>query len=280
MELEAELERELQQQAPITTTTAVIQDDLLQDQDYKIIPGELDQPTATTTVVEEEDVKLVADELSDRFEALPRPNRIFLHGVDDMSTENITSWCNQPNVEKVEWINDSACNLVFATEEEATTALATFLPEGSTTTVDQVTHRELVPAKPYIDATNNKTHHLFVRISTDEDIKVRGARNHSRYYLIHGVRDGDKHLSEERQEARKAHRERMTKSGGDGRSVFSRLGNKVERRRSVSPSRQQERSIKRESVREEKEIPQHLKSRLGPLANSGNDDRKVEAKEE
>jgi hypothetical protein len=254
-ELDLELEAELALDLHSTTAT---EDTTVLEQEFK---NELiQQEEKADTIEEEKDVKLVADESIDRFEALPRPTAIFLLGVDDMSTQDITTYCNQPSLEKVEWINDSACNLVFKTEEEAHSALGTLLADA-TVAVD---HRTLVTARSFVNtAENDKTHNLFVRISTDEDIKVRGARHQSRYYLIHGKEEGDKHLSEERQDARKEHRERMKKSGGDGRSVFSRLGNTVERRRSVSPVREEERSIKRDrSV--ERDIPQHLKNRLGP----------------
>lgn len=220
----------------------------------------LDQPLIEEDI-ESKHVQMVGDEEVDRFEALPRPTALFLHGVDDMSTKDITAYCNQISLEKVEWINDSACNLAFTTLEQAQEALKALVSD-TTVTVD---HRTLVPAKPFID-DREIPHELFIRLSTDEDVKERGARTRSRYYLIHGVED-DKTISVERQEARKEHRERMTKSGGDGRSVFSRLGAKVERRRSLSPDRREERrrSSSPNSRREEREIPSHLKSRLGNI---------------
>ncbi|GAA5806819.1 hypothetical protein MFLAVUS_000167 [Mucor flavus] len=212
------------------------------------------------------DVQLVADEEIDRFEAMVRPTALFLQGVDDMSTKDITAYCNHVALEKVEWINDSSCNLAFSTEEQAQEALANLLTDTSS----GVDHRALVPAKAFVDG-EGKSHELFIRLSTDEDVKERGARQRSRYYLIHGVEE-DKSISSERQEARKEHMERMRKSGGDGRSVFSRLGSKVERRRSVSPSRQETRSTGRDregsaerEVSREREIPDSLKSRLGKV---------------
>ncbi|KAI8081056.1 hypothetical protein BDF21DRAFT_462717 [Thamnidium elegans] len=220
---------------------------------------ELDLDAALAEPITTE-VQLVADEEIDRFEAMARPTALFLQGVDDMSTKDITAYCNHVALEKVEWINDSSCNLAFNTEEQAKEALASLLVD---TTV-RVDHRTLVPAKPFIDQ-DEKSHELFIRISTDEDVKERGARQRSRYYLIHGVEE-DKSISIERHEARKEHLERMRKSGGDGRSVFSRLGNKVERRRSVSPSRQETRSTDRDRESStEREIPDSLKSRLGKI---------------
>lgn len=215
----------------------------------------LEQPNSPTLLDNEEKVRLVADEEIDRFEALPRPTALFLHGVDDMSTKDITSYC--PSLVKVEWINDAACNLAFDTAEQAQEALKTLLVDPST----QVEHRHLKSAKPFIK--DDVTHELFIRISTDEDVKERGARTKSRYYLIHGVEEDESTMSDERKEARKAHRERMKKNGGDGRSVFSRLGKKVDRR-SLSPDLKQERRSLSPNHRR-REIPSHLKSRLGNI---------------
>ncbi|KAI9469851.1 MAG: hypothetical protein EXX96DRAFT_587638 [Benjaminiella poitrasii] len=215
------------------------------------------------------DVPLVGDEPVDRFEALPRHNALFLHGVDDMSTQEIEQYVDSPLLVKVEWINDSSCNLSFSTEEDASTIADTLvLKKGSA-----LDHRTLVPAKPYlITSDDHRVVDLFVRVATDEDVKERGARVRSRYYQLHGI-DGQE-LTEERRLARKEHIERMKRNGGDGSDVFSRLGRKVEpqsrRNRSRSPDRNSNRLIstaarRREKVSVEKEIPEHLKSRLGPI---------------
>lgn len=178
-----------------------------------------------------------------------------------MSTKDIETYCNQESLKKVEWINDASCNLAFNTEEEARVALENILEKKEEVTIN---HKQLNPAKPFVDSTG-KTHTLFVRIATDEDVKERGARQRSRYYMIHGTEDLK--LSEERKVERKKYFERQSQNGGDGRSVFNRLGNRVEgnrRRRSISPSRETERMVKRERSSPEREIPSHLLSRLGP----------------
>lgn len=200
---------------------------------------------------EESQGALVGEEPHDRFEALPRASALFLQGVDDMSTKDISRYC--PSLKKVEWIDDSSCNMVFETSEEAQAALLTLVADD-TVVVD---HRTLVAAKPFLK--EEEEHKLLIRVSTDEDVKERGARHKSRYYLIHGKEEEE--VSEERKVARKEHQARMRKRGGDGRSVFERLGNKLERRRSVSPERDETRSTERHV----RDIPDSLKSRLGKL---------------
>ncbi|KAI8638854.1 hypothetical protein BD408DRAFT_9877 [Parasitella parasitica] len=214
---------------------------------------------------------LVSDESIDRFEALPRPSAIFLHGVDDMSTADITKYTDSSLLLKVEWINDSSCNLAFKTEQDALQVAQTLLSKP----VAELDHRTLAPAKPFENQS------LSIRIATDEDVKERGARERSRYYLLHGVEDQP--LSEDRKEARKAHLDRMRTNGGDGRDVFSRLGAKVPgrhkpRERSRSPTKHAGRHIKRErSV--DREIPQHLKDRLGLVKTEAEDKEGEEGEE-
>ncbi|KAI8075477.1 uncharacterized protein B0P05DRAFT_448789, partial [Gilbertella persicaria] len=158
---------------------------------------------------------LEKEEKEYQFEAIPRRNAIYLRGVDEMSTADITSYANTPLLQKVQWINDSSCNLVFDNEEQAMEVAQTLLHEP-TASLD---HHTLLPAKPFTH--NDRSFELFIRVATDEDVKEKGARAKSRYYMIHGT--DDEPLTSERKEVRKEHVERMSKNGGDGRDVFSRL---------------------------------------------------------
>lgn len=215
---------------------------------------------------------LVSEEPHDRFEPLPRSGALYLHGVDDLSTAQITEYVDSPLLERIQWINDSACNLIFKTEEIAQEVAQTLLKEPTPGAL--LSHRKLVPARPYYPKVEEDSKatpvDLYIRVSTDEDIKLRGARARSKYYQIHGIEGQD--LSESRIEARKRHEERMKKNGGDGRDVFSRLGQRrrslspINRRRSRSPvNRRRSRSpIKRRS-RSPMELPAHIKSRLGSV---------------
>ncbi|KAI9354006.1 hypothetical protein BD770DRAFT_445332 [Pilaira anomala] len=201
-----------------------------------------------TKIEQESQGTLVGEEAYDRFEALARPSALFLQGVDDMSTKDISSYC--PSLKKVEWIDDSSCNMVFETSEEAQEALLTLMVAEDRGAV-VVDHRQLVAAKPFLKEEEGVEHKLFIRVATDEDVKERGARQRSRYYLIHGKEEEEENLSEERKVARQEHQARMRKSGGDGRSVFERLGNKrneEERRRSASPDREETRSTERHEI--------------------------------
>lgn len=235
--------------------------DLELDVDIEADLQRLSPAPPSPTAIKTEEPLLVADETVDRFEALPRPSALFLHGVDDMSTDDIMAYVNTPLVTKVEWINDSSCNLVCATPDDALAVASALLPMPQ-----ELDHRTLVPVKPFIKTIDNDdqniTNALFVRISTDEDVKERGARERSRYYMLYGSKDQP--VTAERAEARREHLQRMQKNGGDGRDVFSRLGNKATPS-SRSRSRSPERNSGRITHSRNRDIPDRLKSRLGPI---------------
>ncbi|KAI8992271.1 hypothetical protein BDB01DRAFT_777803 [Pilobolus umbonatus] len=213
--------------------------------------------------------KLVAEEPVDRFAPAPRFNALFLLGVDDMSTDEIKEYCNTDKLLKVEWINDSSCNLVLGSFEEVK-EIAKSMMQDPTNTLD---HTHLLPVKPFIrDGVEQNT--LFIRQSTDEDIKVRGARERSRYYALHGVRSSEV-------SSRTGDEDNKKKNGERG-DVFSRLGKKVERNQDHRYERRHERrdyrqrsvSPARESTRRSLSplpIPERLKSRLGPLKTESSD---------
>ncbi|CEG71855.1 hypothetical protein RMATCC62417_07516 [Rhizopus microsporus] len=203
----------------------------------------------------ESNIQLVADEPMDRFEALPRPTAIYLYGVNEMSTEDVKTYAGRPEaLQKVEWIDDSSCNLVFDTAEDAKKVAESILIEAT-----DMDHKTLQKAKPFMsdDITCDQ---LSIRIATDEDIKRQGARERSRYYKIYGIQN--EKLPKDKAEARRELIDRMSKNGGDGRSVFERLGNRVTEERPRGRGRRERRSSRSASPIK-RDIPDHLKQRLG-----------------
>ncbi|RCI05750.1 hypothetical protein CU098_013204 [Rhizopus stolonifer] len=200
-----------------------------------------------------DDNYLVEDEPEDRFAPTSRNYAIHVRGVDDMSTEDVKAYVNDPeDLSNIEWIDDTSCNLVLKSETAAK-QLASELVEES---LDSFDHKTLLKAKPFIRG-DKAVNELFIRIATEDDIKRRGSRYRSQYYKIYGSRDNQ--FSQQRVDARKEQQERMNRNGGDGRSVFERLGNRVERRRdsrSASP-------VRARSASPIQDIPDRLKQRLG-----------------
>ena len=55
-----------------------------------------------------------------------RPNAIHVYGVDYMSTRMILAYFGEENKVRVEWLNDSSCNVAFNSQntmEEVVTRL-------------------------------------------------------------------------------------------------------------------------------------------------------------
>ncbi|KAI9263750.1 hypothetical protein BY458DRAFT_548027 [Sporodiniella umbellata] len=237
--------------------------DLEMDEEFKAYDEAQEQQNVRElNATDAEDAKsstyLVEDEPIDRFEPDPRNVAIYLRGVDDLSTDQVRTYANNSeNLVSVEWIDDTSCNLVMNSVENAQALAGELLLED---TLESLNHRTLLKAKPLVQ--DEKTvDSLFIRIATEDDIKRRGARFRSQYYKVYGHKGHE--ISQERVEARKELKERMSRSGGDGRSVFERLGNRVSRserrrdRRSASPVRE------RSASPVQHDIPERLKQRLG-----------------
>lgn len=189
--------------------------------------------------------------VNDKQETL-RPEAIVLKGVDTLATDNINAYVdyyinynvitleetpeNKVKYEpvdfedqltfRIEWINDTAVNIVFQTHEQAKTALnklsitsinpalnepQQFLPFLDPSNISSlVQEREAKPYQPIIEfqkqtslanrlgvqsATNGTDETmdtdetslvLYTRISFQSDKKVKNAASYSRYYLLHG----------------------------------------------------------------------------------------------
>lgn len=184
-------------------------------------------------------------------------------------------------------------NLVFANEEVAKEAAEALLVND---VLDPLSTTVLRKAKPFTDPKSERTHDLHIRMATKEDVKEKGARDRSRFYLLYGEGTHDfdefdayekakdrlnnkQHEDNDEQSdilnrlgGRKEPKMRSESSPARGKSVFDRLGKRDEsrpsrrprdhhRRRSLSPrarhSRQEEQDIP-------KELPDSLKGRLGP----------------
>lgn len=79
--------------------------------------------------------------------------------------------------ERVEWIDDTSCNLLYATPAIARAALLSLTASEST-----FPPLALRPTKP---SSASPDSHLQARIATPTDVKAPGARERSRYYLFH-----------------------------------------------------------------------------------------------
>ncbi|KAJ6444187.1 early growth response protein 1 (egr-1) [Purpureocillium lavendulum] len=138
------------------------------------------------------------------------PTKLHVRGLDTLHTDDIKAYVKTYFAlpEKVEWIDDTSANIVFASESTAREAIvaissievadATALPVG-----------ESLPAKP-LDGRPEIS--LQIRFATQGDRKQAGAALRSRYYLLH-----PEHDPEERRRRQQDKRSRYRDRDGDGR---------------------------------------------------------------
>ena len=133
----------------------------------------------------------------------PNPHGLFFKGVDDLSTRDVKLYIDsyiKPDERfnnreeyakfdyKLQWINDTSINAIFVSEEGAMDALKIL----STVPVEEISNSVERPSQPFSDAVKEQIKkdtegvQLYVRQAVNGDKKVKGARNYSRYYLLHG----------------------------------------------------------------------------------------------
>ncbi|KAH9999251.1 hypothetical protein F4779DRAFT_162440 [Xylariaceae sp. FL0662B] len=112
------------------------------------------------------------------------PTKIHLKGLDILNPEQVRAYVTEHSsekpAEKIEWIDDSSANLIFASDEAAARALASLAAEP----LQDVAHlpiRKLIPAKPFSEKPEIT---LQVRLAVATDKKQGGAASRSRFYLL------------------------------------------------------------------------------------------------
>ncbi|KAK4909244.1 hypothetical protein LTR66_017503, partial [Elasticomyces elasticus] len=241
---------------------AIDEDDILEEgeepQDY--VP--LHQIQQHTTSATNGDIP--AAYLEDPSEE-PAWEKVHLRGVDDLSTDNIKTFASdffsdaQPHVQ---WVDDGSVNLVFPNKNAARQAFLSFVASPVESHQIEADPFALHTAKPLITRPASI---MTIRVAKQGDRKKRGAKDASRYYLMHPeadpsektrkqkVENGD--YTRRRFDARE-HNRRMRHQDEDnstndfaasmyddapkdtqprGRDLFSRV-TKPHRRRSASPT--------------------------------------------
>ncbi|KAI1487535.1 hypothetical protein F5X96DRAFT_681161 [Biscogniauxia mediterranea] len=178
--------------------------DVEMDLDVDLVP---DEPIIPEPDVLDTSRSRSPGEIDDNPDALA-PTKIHIRGLDILNPNQVKAYVAEHHpedpVEKIEWIDDSSANLVFASEPAASQALAC-LVAGSTRDINQLSPRTLLPAKPF---SQNPEVILQVRPALFSDRKQAGAASRSRFYLLNPEYD-----PEERRRRNEARRYRDR--GGD-----------------------------------------------------------------
>ncbi|KAI8100147.1 uncharacterized protein BX664DRAFT_34661 [Halteromyces radiatus] len=277
----------------------------------------IDSTTTSTMPINETDENYYAQRFT-------RPNALFLYGLESMSTEDIQTYCKDTTLKKIEWIDDSSCVLVYEDESNANDAAHKLLAQPPLNTEGSLSSTDLSKAKPFERPTHDndsnttadndavplirppvlpKIDTLYIRMATDNDIKTRGSRERSRYYLLHGEPDSKQQRSTSNKplsildrlgskvpplSSRRGYRydedskydSQHRRRGRRGRYDGNDDGYRRSRRRSISPNRTNDddnnkyidngdESAAKQDVKDDDkpiEIPEHLRGRLGNLS--------------
>ncbi|KAI1430989.1 hypothetical protein GGR50DRAFT_698444 [Xylaria sp. CBS 124048] len=154
------------------------------------------------------------------------PSKVYIKGLDAMNPTDVKAYVAQHcsdsmELERIEWIDDSSANLLFASESVASRALASLAAEP--TDVSQLPARHLLRAKPFSTRPDIILH---VRPSFENDKKQAGAALRSRFYLLNPEYD-----PEERRRRDEARRYRSR----DGDSATRRHGRQTQTSDSDAP---------------------------------------------
>lgn len=110
--------------------------------------------------------------------------KVHIRGLDVMKPDDIKAYVaehfTESPFERIEWIDDSSGNLLFASEPVAARALEALSLEPIQD-VALLPPRQLIPAKPF---TQMPDVHLQVRLAVLSDKKQAGAAQRSRFYLL------------------------------------------------------------------------------------------------
>ncbi|KAI0598113.1 hypothetical protein F4775DRAFT_556561, partial [Biscogniauxia sp. FL1348] len=192
--------------------------DLEMDVDVDLVP---DEPIIPEPDIQDTSRSRSPGEIDENPDALA-PTKVHIRGLDILNPSQVKAYVAEHHpedaVEKIEWIDDSSANLVFASEPAASQALAC-LVAGSTQDINQLPPRTLLPAKPFSQTPEVI---LQVRPALFSDRKQVGAASRSRFYLLNPEYD-----PEERRRRNEARRYR-DRGGDNGPRRRSRQRNSYE----------------------------------------------------
>lgn len=142
-----------------------------------------------------------------------QPTKVHVRGVDRLNTIQIEQWVGEHAgadlFRKVQWIDDTSANLIFDTEVAAADAL------NALSAVEGIEPLQLRKAK---ELSTHPDQNLEVRLAMVTDVKTRGAKDRSAFYLFNPEWDPD-NPNNVRHESRKR---RWADDGGRERNKYRR----------------------------------------------------------
>ncbi|CCU80421.1 unnamed protein product [Blumeria hordei] len=115
----------------------------------------------------------------------PLPHKVHLRGLENLSTADIETFAHghfpQHQPSQIEWIDDTSANLVYPSASVALEALESFT-SLSLSDIEKLATLQTIPTKP---CTQSSPSILHARLAVFGDRKQSGARERSRFYLLH-----------------------------------------------------------------------------------------------
>lgn len=119
----------------------------------------------------------------------PTPHKVHLRGLDNLTSSDIEAFTSQhfngATFDRIEWIDDTSANIVYATPALALEALAAFT-DAAPSGIPQVALLQTFPAKSTPAYPEMRLH---ARLAVLGDRKQAGARERSRFYLFNPDHD-------------------------------------------------------------------------------------------
>jgi hypothetical protein len=157
----------------------------------------------------------------------PAPNKVHIRGLDRLNTYDIERYASEhyPSdlFQKVQWVDDTSANLIYDTPTAASEALAAFSVEERSEPL-QIRAAKVLSTHPDVQ--------LQVRQAIAADVKIRGAKDQSRFYLMNPRWDPD-NPENERPSAK-----RRRPDDGYGHNKYRRRDYEYDRRQRGSENRQ------------------------------------------
>ncbi|KAF2431857.1 hypothetical protein EJ08DRAFT_648540 [Tothia fuscella] len=159
-------------------------------------------------------------------DAEPIPEKVHLRGVDNLDTSSVKQFAEShyslENFIKVEWVDDTSVNLVYSTKEAADEALTAFTDTEKHINSYSMHPLEIRSAKAFSTASKpDEIVQLKVRQATTGDVKKKGARDYSRFYLLNPDKDPREARDRDFQQQRRQQRPRR-RSDENGNGDYNR----------------------------------------------------------
>ncbi|PWW77090.1 hypothetical protein C7212DRAFT_363124 [Tuber magnatum] len=177
------------------------QDDLMDYEDAPVLAPVAQQQAQVQTQNDGAEAMEVDEPISTNNNSTPE--KVHLRGVDSMKTSEVKAFASeyfQPAPIRVQWIDDTSCNLIYESPDIALAALSSLAAEPAELPILQLRPAKAAPSHP--------DSRLHVRIAKVDDRKEPGARDRSRFYLFHPEEDRVEQMERRKREGARRREDR------------------------------------------------------------------------